>query len=212
MNHLHYLLYKPAGVISQFIRIQKRKKLLLGDVHDFAPGTMAIGRLDEASEGAILLTTDGWVSEWVRSRHVEKEYWVQVDGVISQEKIQALAEGVEINLRGNPYKTLACEVSALTAAEIEVLPAGLTIRSDRHGPTSWIRMVLREGKNRQVRRMTSAVGHPTLRLVRYRIGPYTIANWKSGQVETVDVVNDLGITQKPSSTHQNATADSHTLG
>lgn len=212
MEHTHYLLYKPAGVISQFIRIQKRKKLLLGDVYDFVPGTMAIGRLDEDSEGAILLTTDGWVSEWVRSHHVEKEYWVQVDGILTPEKLTALAEGVTINLRGNPYKTLPCEVSILTDEQLAVLPPGLKIRSDRHGPTSWVRMVLREGKNRQVRRMTSAVGHPTLRLVRYRIGPYTIANWQAGEVRKVDVVTDLGVTQKPVSARQIATEESHTLG
>ena len=80
MQHQHFIIHKPYGYLSQFIYELKRKKKLLGELFDFPKGTMAIGRLDEDSEGLLLLTTDGKVSEAVRSKKVSKEYFVQVDG------------------------------------------------------------------------------------------------------------------------------------
>ena len=85
MDHRHFLIHKPYGFLSQFVYELKRKKKLLGALYDFPPNTMAIGRLDEDSEGLLLLTTDGIMSELVRSKKVEKEYYVQVDGIINQE-------------------------------------------------------------------------------------------------------------------------------
>ena len=99
MQHRHFILHKPYGYISQFVTDKKKKKLL-GDLHDFPAGTMAIGRLDEASEGLLLLTTDGKMSEQVRSKHVEKEYYAQVDGLITDEAIAQMQEGVAIGLYG----------------------------------------------------------------------------------------------------------------
>jgi 23S rRNA pseudouridine2457 synthase len=179
--HQHFILNKPYGYLSQFIYQLKRNKKLLGELYDFPEGTMAIGRLDEDSEGLILLTTDGMMSELVRSKKVDKEYYVQVDGIITQEAIDKIQNGVEIGFKGSKYKTKPC-----TAFLISEVPnfgeRGKKIRDERHGPTSWASITLNEGKFRQVRKMTSAVGFPTLRLIRVRIGNVYLNDLKSGEV------------------------------
>ncbi len=179
--HQHFILNKPYGYLSQFIYQLKRNKKLLGELYDFPQGTMAIGRLDEDSEGLILLTTDGMMSELVRSKKVDKEYYVQVDGIITQEAIDKIQSGVEIGFKGSKYKTKPCK--AFLVSEIPNFgERGKKIRDERHGPTSWVSITLNEGKFRQVRKMTSAVGFPTLRLVRMRIGNIYLNNLKSGEV------------------------------
>ena len=179
--HHHFILNKPYGYLSQFIYQLKRNKKLLGELYDFPQGTMAIGRLDEDSEGLILLTTDGMMSELVRSKKVDKEYYVQVDGIITQEAIDKIQSGVEIGFKGSKYKTKPCK--AFLVSEIPNFgERGKKIRDERHGPTSWVSITLNEGKFRQVRKMTSAVGFPTLRLVRMRIGNIYLNNLKSGEV------------------------------
>ena len=99
----HFLIHKPHGFLSQFVYAKKRSKKLLGELYDFPEGTMAIGRLDEASEGLLLLTTDGMMSEIVRGKSVEKEYYAQVDGIITEEAIERLKNGVEIGFNGIRY-------------------------------------------------------------------------------------------------------------
>jgi 23S rRNA pseudouridine2457 synthase len=101
-KHRHFIIHKPFGYLSQFVNNQNRRKnkKLLGALHEFPEGTMSIGRLDEDSEGLLLLTTDGKVSALVRSKKVEKEYYGQVDGEITQEAIAQLQEGVTIVTRG----------------------------------------------------------------------------------------------------------------
>jgi 23S rRNA pseudouridine2457 synthase len=182
--HQHFILNKPYGYLSQFIYQLKRNKKLLGELYDFPEGTMAIGRLDEDSEGLILLTTDGMMSELVRSKKVDKEYYVQVDGIITQEAIDKIQNGVEIGFKGSKYKTKPC-----TAFLISEVPnfgeRGKKIRDERHGPTSWASITLNEGKFRQVRKMTSAVGFPTLRLIRVRIGNVYLNDLKSGEVNEI---------------------------
>jgi 23S rRNA pseudouridine2457 synthase len=179
--HQHFILFKPYGYLSQFIYELKRKKKLLGELYDFPEGTMAIGRLDEDSEGLLLLTTDGKVSEQIRSKKVDKEYYVQVDGVITPEAIEELQHGVEIGFDGGKYKTKPCKAFIVT--EIPDFGArAKKIRDERHGPTSWASITVNEGKFRQVRKMTAAVGFPTLRLVRVRIGNVYLHNLKAGEV------------------------------
>lgn len=169
VQHRHFAVHKPYGMLSQFVRVGKRKKRLLGELQNFPEGTMSIGRLDEHSEGLLLLTTDGKVSHAVRSKGVEKEYYVQVDGMITADALNALASGVEITVEGGPYMTLPGKTVLLEQAP-DLPQRAKKIRDDRHGPTSWISITITEGKNRQVRKMTAAVGFPTLRLVRVRIG------------------------------------------
>jgi len=168
--HHHYILHKPFRYLSQFINNQNKRKnkKLLGELYDFAKGTMAIGRLDETSEGLLLLTTDGKVSARITSNKVEKEYYALVDGLITNEAIAQLQNGVIINIHGKPYKTKPCKVNLindLSGYHIEER----FVRDERHGITSWISITLTEGKFRQVRKMTAIVGFPTLRLVRVRI-------------------------------------------
>lgn len=186
--HKHFILHKPYGFLSQFIYELKRKKKLLGELYDFPEGTMAIGRLDEDSEGLLLLTTDGKVSEQIRSKKVDKEYYVQVDGIITLEAIEKLQIGVEIGFEGTKYMTKPCR--AFLVSEIPNFgERGKKIRDERHGPTSWASITVNEGKFRQVRKMTAAVGFPTLRLVRIRIGNVHLNELKSGEVIEVSDFN-----------------------
>ncbi|WP_112112073.1 pseudouridine synthase [Flavobacterium aciduliphilum] len=183
-KHQHFLIYKPYGYLSQFVYELKRPKKLLGELYDFPENTMAIGRLDEDSEGLLLLTTDGMMSELVRSKKVEKEYYVQVDGLIHQEAIEQLKEGVLIGFNGKKYLTKKCQARILN--EIPSFPErAKKIRDERHGPTSWISITINEGKFRQVRKMTSAVGFPTLRLVRVRVGNIFLNDLKAGEVKEI---------------------------
>lgn len=186
MNH-HFKIYKPYGFLSQFITQQKtrRNKKLLGELYDFPEGTMAIGRLDEDSEGLLLLTTDGKVSAEITGSKVEKEYFVQVDGIITQEAISKMQEGVEIGIHGKKYITGPCRASILPSPP-SFPERAKKIRDDRHGPTSWISIILREGKFRQVKKMTAAVGFPTLRLVRVRIGNEFLDGMDAGETRKVE--------------------------
>lgn len=185
---MHYILHKPYGYLSQFVCETKKKKLL-GELYPFEPGTMAIGRLDEDSEGLLLLTGDGKLSERIRSRDTEKEYNVQVDGLITDEAMEKLRKGVEIGIKGSRYQTLPCKVARL---EDPGYPLRVRkIRDDRHGPTCWISVVLKEGKLRQVRKMVAAVGFPALRLIRIRIGSLYLGELKSGEVKVVDDLLEL---------------------
>ena len=183
-NHQHFLIYKPYGYLSQFIYELKRPKKLLGELYDFPENTMAIGRLDEDSEGLLLLTTDGMMSEIVRSKKVEKEYYVQVDGLVTYEAIEQLKNGVLIGFNGKKYLTKKCQATILK--EVPNFPErAKKIRDERHGPTSWLSITINEGKFRQVRKMTSAVGFPTLRLVRVRVGNILLDNLQAGEVKEV---------------------------
>lgn len=183
-SHQHFILHKPTGYLSQFTSNQRkqRKKRLLGELGDFPENTMPVGRLDEGSEGLLLLTTDGKLSEEIRSRKVEKEYFAQLDGRITAEAIEQMKDGVEISIAGKKYCTLPCQAGML-AKEPDFPPRGKRIRSNRHGPTSWIRIIITEGKFRQVRKMTAAVGFPTLRLVRVRVGKIRLGEFIPGMVK-----------------------------
>lgn len=187
MTHRHFIIHKPYGYLSQFVSDPKKqkKKKLLAELHDFPAGTMAIGRLDEDSEGLLLLTTDGKMSEYVRSSNIEKEYYAQVDGLITGAAIEKLKQGVEVSIEGVRYITKPCVASTLEQ-DPGFPERSRRIRDDRHGPTSWVSITLTEGKFRQVRKMTAAVGFPTLRLVRVRIGAIHLNGLQTGAVKEVD--------------------------
>ena len=184
MSHSHFKLFKPYGYISQLLSNdarQARKKKFLSELHVFPEGTMAIGRLDEKSEGLLFMTTDGKLSDTINRSGIEKEYYVQVDGPITDDAIAQMAAGVEIGFDGKKYMTKPSKVTRLH--EAPALPErSKKIRDARHGPTPWISVTITEGKFRQVRKMTSAVGFPTLRLVRIRIGSQTLMGLEPSQV------------------------------
>jgi 23S rRNA pseudouridine2457 synthase len=183
-QHRHFIIHKPFGYLCQFVCELDWKKLI-GELYNFPEGTMAIGRLDEDSEGLLLLTTDGKVSELIRNRNTEKEYYAQVDGLITSEAIAEMESGVEIGIRNVKYRTLPCKVKVLND-DPGFAPRTKKIRDDRHGPTCWISITLTEGKLRQVRKMTAAVGFPTLRLVRVRIGNIYLGDLQPGVVKEVN--------------------------
>ena len=184
-SHKHYILNKPYGYLSQFISNGqlKQKHHYLGELHEFAEGTMSVGRLDLASEGLLFLTTDGKVSSEINSRKFEKEYYVQLDGLVTEKALNQLKEGVVINVKNEDYTTLPC--SAIKVDTPGFPDRSKKIRDERHGPTSWVSITIKEGKFRQVRKMTAAVGFPTLRLVRVRIGDVELKDLVSGEVREV---------------------------
>ena len=193
MNHQYFKIYKPYGYLSQFITndAKAKKKRFLGALYDFPEGTMAVGRLDESSEGLLLLTTNGSYSYEITKGKVEKEYYVQVDGIISEDALNQLEKGVEIGFDGKKYITKPCLAKSIPPPILP--PTRQRIRDDRHGPTSWLSIIITEGKFRQVRKMTAAVGFPTLRLVRYRVAQHTIDHMLTGDVLeiTSEVASDL---------------------
>lgn len=170
---VYYIFYKPYEVLSQFSREGEKKTLA-----DFFPGIdkniYPVGRLDFDSEGLLLLTDDKALTHRLLDPSFahERTYWVQVDGAITEEAIQQLQNGVVINVNGKQYKTK--KAKAVVMDEPDVPERNPPIRFRKNIPTSWISLTLTEGKNRQVRRMTAAVGFPTLRLVRHSIGKITI--------------------------------------
>jgi 23S rRNA pseudouridine2457 synthase len=174
------LLNKPFRVLCQF-RDDKGRPTL-ADYIDVA-AVYPAGRLDFDSEGLLLLTDDGPLQARIsqpRSK-LAKHYWAQVEGLSDEKQLQQLAAGV--TLKDGP----ACAASAATIKEPDSLWERVPpIRERRNIPTSWIDLAITEGRNRQVRRMTSAVGLPTLRLVRHRIGPWTVAGLKPGESVVID--------------------------
>ena len=189
-SHTHYILNKPYGYLSQFISNDKKeqKKRFLGSLFNFALGTMPIGRLDEKSEGLLLLTTNSRISTYITTSSVEKEYYVQLDGEISNLALEEMKKGVEIGFSGKKYLTKPCKASKLKDKPIFPKRAK-KIRDARHGPTSWVSITLTEGKFKQVRKMTAAVGFPTLRLIRVRIGNIKLGNLKTGEVKIIEGIN-----------------------
>jgi 23S rRNA pseudouridine2457 synthase len=166
VGYRYLLLNKPYGVLSQFTREEGTSHGTLADYVD-VKGVYAAGRLDGDSEGLLLLTDDGAMQKRLtdpRFGH-ERTYWVQVEGLVSEEALRELREGVMV--QGHRTLPAFAEKMAEAPALWERVPA---VRYRASIPTSWIALTLTEGRNRQVRRMTAAVGYPTLRLVRARIG------------------------------------------
>jgi 23S rRNA pseudouridine2457 synthase len=183
-EHRHFIIHKPFGYLSQFVCELDRKKVL-GGLFPFPEGIMCIGRLDEDSEGLLLLTTDGMMSEIMRSKEKEKEYYAQIDGLIDEDSLEKIRKGVEIGIRGVKYMTLPCKAYLLDK-DPGFPPRIKKIRDDRHGPTCWISITLTEGKNRQIRKMTAAIGFPTLRLFRVRVDGIRLGDLKAGEVKEVE--------------------------
>lgn len=186
-NHRHFVIHKPYGFLSQFVynATTRKNRKLLGELFDFPEGIMAIGRLDQDSEGLMFLTTDGKESHSVRSSKVEKEYYVQLDGLITEEALLKLQNGVEISTDKGLYMTKPCKAFVIDPQPN--FPARIKkVRDDRHGPTQWVSITISEGKFRQVRKMTAASGFPTLRLIRVRIGDVSLGDLSSGDVMEVE--------------------------
>ncbi|NCT66540.1 MAG: pseudouridine synthase [Rhodanobacteraceae bacterium] len=176
------LFNKPFGVLCQFTdRSDPPRRTLAEFIHQ--PDVYAAGRLDYDSEGLLLLTDDGALAHRLTDpRHKQaKTYLVQVEGTPDAAALEALRRGVVLN----DGPTLPAEVEALAAAPDWLWPRDPPVRFRKSVPDAWLRLTLREGRNRQVRRMTAAVGLPTLRLVRERIGPYALDDLAPGETRMV---------------------------
>ncbi|TVZ10025.1 23S rRNA pseudouridine2457 synthase [Cellulophaga sp. RHA_52] len=187
-QHIHYKMYKPYGVLSQLASNDNNqvKKKFLSEFYNFPQGIMPIGRLDEKSEGLLLLTTDGKLSDTINRAGIEKEYYAQLDGIITNEALHKLEKGVLIGLNGTTYTTKTCIVKHIETPK-NIPEPSTKIRLGRHRPNSWISICITEGKFRQVRKMTAAVGFPTLRLVRVRIHNITLDNLTLGAVTHINI-------------------------
>lgn len=167
------LFNKPFNVLSQFTDGENRKTL-----KDFIPinDVYAAGRLDKDSEGLLVLTNDGKLQHRLAhpASKTSKTYWVQVEGEPDKQAIEALNSGVELK----DGMTRPAKVKSM--ASPDVWQREPPVRFRKHIPTSWLSITLSEGRNRQVRRMTAHVGYPTLRLIRYRIGNWTIDGIPNG--------------------------------
>lgn len=166
--------HKPYGVLSQFTPEGRWQGLK--DFIDL-PSVYVAGRLDADSEGLLLLTDDGQQQAQIADPRfkMEKTYWVQLDGLPSEAALAALRQGVQLN----DGITLPAQALAMDEPP-DLWPRTPPIRVRQNLPTAWLELVIREGRNRQVRRMTAAVGLPTLRLIRAAIGPYSLDGLNPG--------------------------------
>ena len=173
------LFNKPFDVLCQFTDEQGRKTLA-----DFIKqkNVYAAGRLDRDSEGLVLLTDDGKLQHKITDpkNKMQKTYWVQLEGQVTDDAIRQLKKGVNLkDGRSSTIRTKPAKAKIISEPE-RLWPRVPPIRERKHIPTSWIELSITEGRNRQVRRMTAAVGFPTLRLIRYSIGEWTINNIDNG--------------------------------
>lgn len=173
-GRLYLAFFKPFNVVTQFTPAENEHLESLANF-GFPKDVYPVGRLDADSEGLLILSDDARLNNALLDPEFEHErtYWVQVDNEVTDAALNELARGVVIQGR----KTKPCRARSLDS-EPDLPPRAVPIRVRKNIPTSWISLSLTEGKNRQVRRMTAAVGHPTLRLVRWSIGSLTLGELK----------------------------------
>ncbi len=177
----YFSLNKPFGIQSAFLPGDEKNGLR--SLFDFPREVYPLGRLDKESEGLLILTDDPSLNRRLLFPGFghEREYWAQVEGTISPGAIDSLRNGVNISIGGKSYRTLPC-LAEVPEFPISFPPRNPPIRYRKNIPDCWVRLILREGKNRQVRKMGAAVGFPVLRLIRYRIQGITLQGLEPGEV------------------------------
>jgi len=182
----YFAVYKPFGMLSQFSKDGDQSTL--ADLGNFNNDVYPVGRLDKDSEGLLILTNDKSLNAQLlqpQNGH-ERKYLVQVDGSITKEAIERLRDGVNFRSKGKVYHSKPAHAKLIEEPELsDRVPP---VRYRKNIPTSWIELTLSEGKNRQVRKMTAAVGFPTLRLVRRSIEDLTIQQMKPAEVVSLSRV------------------------
>lgn len=183
----YYTLYKPYGMVTQF----SGEGMTLADIDfRFPKDVYPVGRLDKDSEGLLLLTNDKRLNHKLLNPKFahQRTYWVQVEKIPMDEQLLQLRKGLVINLKGKTHKTLPTQVR-LFEQPPQIWERDPPIRFRKNIPTVWLEMTLQEGKNRQVRKMTAGVGHPTLRLIRYSIEGLNIDKMQIGEVIEINPKN-----------------------
>ena len=179
--HDYFVIYKPYQVLSQFS--PEGDKKTLASLAAFPKDVYPVGRLDYDSEGLLVLTNNPRINKLLlnpENKH-ERKYWIEVEGLPDTEAIAQLEKGVNINIDGKLYTTLPAKAFLMKASP--ALPERIPpIRFRKNIPTTWLSLTLKEGKNRQVRRMTATVGFATLRLIRYRIERITLGEMQPGDI------------------------------
>jgi 23S rRNA pseudouridine2457 synthase len=184
MSHRYFIIHKPFGVLSQFT--DEGGNPGLGSIFKLPPDVYPVGRLDTDSEGLLLLTNDKSINHQLlnpKFKH-ERTYWAEVEGIPEKEALQMLSSGIQINLKGTIHKTAPAKVKILNPTP-EWPERNPPVNYLKHPIRTWIELKLTEGKNRQVRKMTAKVGHPTLRLIRVAIEKITLGSLKSGEIKEV---------------------------
>lgn len=190
----YFIIYKPFGVVTQF----SGEEQTLASLFDFPKDVYPVGRLDKDSEGLLLITNDKFLNNQLlnpRFGH-QRTYYTQVEGEPTVESLKELTQGVEINVDGKMYKTKPA-LAKLLAPDPALPDRDPPIRFRKSVPDSWVSLTLIEGKNRQVRKMTAAIGFPTLRLVRWSMEKITIEGFEVGEVremEEKEIYHKLGLT------------------
>lgn len=169
-------------MLSQFTSQEGKKTLK--DFFDVPSNVYPVGRLDYDSEGLLILTDDKKLNNYLLNPLLahEREYWAQVENMVTQQAVDELQKGLTINIGGKSYRTKSCKVEKFIVSP-QVPERNPPIRTRKNIPVSWVKIILTEGKNRQVRKMTAGVGFPTLRLIRYRIGNVTLAHLQPGEMK-----------------------------
>jgi 23S rRNA pseudouridine2457 synthase len=177
----YFTIYKPYRVVSRFSQLEN--KMTLGDFFMVPKDVYPVGRLDYESEGLLLLTNDTSLNHRLlqpENAH-ERTYWIEVEGAISLQALQDLNDGVVITVDGKKYMTRPAKTKKFDDPPV-VPERNPPVRFRKYIPTTWIELSLTEGKNHQVRKMTAAVGYPTLRLIRYSIAGLDVRDMAPGNI------------------------------
>ncbi|MFK7954326.1 MAG: pseudouridine synthase [Ekhidna sp.] len=183
---LYFIIHKPYKILSQFTDEDANKGL--GSVFEIPKNVYPVGRLDLDSEGLLILTNDKSLNDKLlnpKNLH-ERTYWVEVEGVPSKTSLERLKNGIEININGKKHLTKKASAEIISPKVEERKPA---VNYKKHPERSWLEIKLTEGKNRQVRRMTAKVGHPTLRLIRVGIEQLNLHPLKAGDITQISEKN-----------------------
>lgn len=178
----YFIIYKPYGVLSQFS--PNEGKLGLGSIYQFPKDVYPVGRLDEDSEGLLLLTNDPKLNKLILAPTVGKKsktYWCEVEGIPSQKSLMMLRHGVSLNIKGRRFVTSPA-LAKILEPKPTLPPRHYPVNYSKASEHSWIEITITQGKNRQVRKMTAAIGHPTLRLIRIAIENLRLPSFEPGLV------------------------------
>jgi 23S rRNA pseudouridine2457 synthase len=180
----YFVIYKPFGILSQF----SGEKDTLKSLGEFPSDVYPVGRLDKDSEGLLIITNDKQLNHYLLDPKFghKRTYWVQVEGQVDEEALASLRKGIPIKVNGKTHVTAPAKAGSIKSPGAILPKREPPIRYRKNVPDSWISLTLKEGKNRQVRKMTAVVGFPTLRLVRWSIGNLDINGYEVGEIREFD--------------------------